>query len=125
MRYTLMILAAAIPLAACTQTTQMVESDGMPRGALGVAAIDRGDLVRAEQLLENSVLDRDDPARLINLGYVYMEQGRRGEAIAAWQEALASNEHHMVETMTGREVRTDQLAREILARQRSSLASAR
>jgi Tfp pilus assembly protein PilF len=124
MRRFTVCLVAALPLGACaTGSVQHVES-GVPIGSLAVAAIDRGDLTRAERLLSESRLGEDDPARLINLGYVYMEQGRREAAVKAWRTALESGRHRWVETMTGREVRTDQLAREILARHGPSIAAA-
>lgn len=114
--------AAAALFAGGAAQAQDVES-GVPRGSLAVAAIERGDLDRAEVLLQRSVLDRDDPARLINLGYVYQRQGRSAEAIAAWRAALAAPRHRVIETMGGREVRTDDLAREMLARHQTVIAS--
>jgi hypothetical protein len=54
-----------------------------------------------------------------------MEQGRREEALNTWRAALAAPRHRVVETMAGREVRTDQLARTILARHQQSFASNR
>ena len=125
MRVAIFVLAAALPLAACASGGAQLVENGVPRGSLGVAALERGDLARAERLLVNSALDSDDPARLINLGYVYMEQGRRAEAMSAWQAALAAPRHRVVETMAGTEVRTDALARQILARHQSSFASTR
>ena len=60
--------------------------------------------------------DADDPARLINLGEVYWETGRRGEALRrlAARSGLAGPVE--VETLGGRTVSTAQLAREALAR---------
>jgi tetratricopeptide (TPR) repeat protein len=112
------------PLCACAMTPDRRVEAGVPIGSPGLAAIDRGDLSRAERLLEQSALGRDDPARLINLGYVYLEQGRRDDALKAWQDALDARRHRWVETYSGREVRTDQLAREVLARYRPAIASA-
>jgi tetratricopeptide (TPR) repeat protein len=125
MRFVLLSLAAALPLAACASSGGQLVENGVPRGSLGVAALERGDLARAERLLVNSALDSDDPARLINLGYVYMEQGRHEEALATWRAALAAPRHRVVETMAGQEVRTDALARQILARHQRSFASTR
>lgn len=124
MRQFALCLVVALPLAGCAMTPERRVEAGVPIGSLAVAAIDRGDLARAERLLEESALGRDDPARLINLGYVYMEQGRRDAALKAWQDALAVPRHRWVETLSGREVRTDQLAREVLARYRQAIASA-
>lgn len=124
MRIVLLLLVGTLPLAACMHSPErMVEADGIPRGGLAVAAIDRGDFNRAERLLADSSLDAGDPARLINLGYVYLEQGRREEALRAWRGALAAERHTNVVTMNGRQVRTDQLAREVLARFDTRLAA--
>lgn len=125
MRFPFLVIAAALPLAACASTGLQMVENGVPRGSLGVAALERGDFARAERLLLASTLDSDDPARLINLGYVYMEQGRRDEALGAWRAALAAPRHRLVETMAGTEVRTDALAWQILARHQQSLAAAR
>lgn len=125
MRFTAICLLAALPLSACASASQQHVEAGVPRGSLAVAALERSDLAQAERLLLASVLEQDDPARLINLGYVYMEQGRRDEALTAWRRALAAPRHRMVETMNGREIRTDQLARQILARHQESFASTR
>ena len=112
-----------LPLCACVSQQELAVETGVPRGSLAVAAIDRGDMARAEQLLRASVLDSDDPARLINLGYVQMTQGRRAEAIATWQAALDAPRHRWIQTVSGREVRTDDLAREVIARYRPTVAS--
>lgn len=115
-------LAAAMAVVPAAASAQAVE-EGFPRGSLAVAAIDQGDWNRAEALLRTSSLDNRDPARLINLGAVYMRTGRTGEAIAAWREALASNRHSEVETLGGRFVSTRELAREALARYETAAVS--
>lgn len=113
MRFAYLTLAlAAVPAVASAQAVE----EGVPRGSLAVAAIERGDWNRAEALLRTSSLDANDPARLINLGAVYMQTGRTGDAVAAWRAALASNHHDYVETMGGRWVSTRDLAREALSR---------
>ena len=118
--------AAAIALSACAGNQPgMVVEQGYQRGALGVAAIDRGDWAAAEaQLGEARGIRSDDPARLINLGKVYAETGRVDDAIAVWRLALASNRHFEVVTAEGRVVSTDQLAREALARVQPSVQTA-
>ena len=118
MRKSALAAAAAIALSACAGNQPgMVVEQGYQRGALGVAAIDRGDWAAAEtQLSEARGIRSDDPARLINLGRVYAETGRLSDAVTAWQLALASNRHFEVVTAEGRVVSTDQLAREALAR---------
>lgn len=126
MRKSALAALAAIALSACAgkQPGMMVEQ-GYQRGALGVAAIDRGDWTAAEtQLSELRGLRSDDPARLINLGKVYAETGRVGDAVTVWHLALASKRHFDVVTADGRVVSTDQLAREALARYQPALQTA-
>lgn len=120
---TLLAFAALSATAATVASAQAVES-GYPRGTLAVAAIDQGDWARAERLLTDDRLDADDPARLINLGQVYWEQGRHGEALSAWRRALASTRHVEVETLSGRTVSTAQIAREALAAHDTAVRSA-
>lgn len=79
------------------------------------AAIQQGDLARAETLLTSRRLDRSDPVRLINLGAVYWMSGRHDQAVAAWRTALASPVQYDVQTAGGRTRSTDELAREALA----------
>ena len=110
------LAAAGLAFTATGVAAQSVES-GYPRGSLAVAAIERGDLARAEALLKDDELGATgDPARLINLGEVYMRTGRSAEALAAWRAALASTRHTEVETLGGRWLSTRDLAREALAR---------
>jgi lipopolysaccharide biosynthesis regulator YciM len=61
-------------------------------------------------------LRADNPARLINLGRVYLETGRTGLAIDTWRQALASDRHYMVATLDGRYRSTRDLAAQALAR---------
>jgi Tfp pilus assembly protein PilF len=114
-------LAAAASSSALS--AQAVES-GYARGTLAVAALERGDWSRAEQLLTARDLDQQDPARLINLGRVYWATGREGEALSTWRRALASGRHFEVETLAGRLVSTETLAREILAAHDTEVRSA-
>ncbi len=117
MRMPAILALTAITLSGCATSSpgQFVEQ-GYERGALGVAAIDRGDYVSAEsQLNQLRGVGQNDPARLINLGNVYMETGRPALALSAWRLALAAEDHFEVETRDGRIVSTDELARKALA----------
>ena len=117
MRKSALAALAAIALSACAgkQPGMMVEQ-GYQRGALGVGAISREDWAAAERnISEATSLRADDPARLINLGRVYMATGRRGEALSAWRLALASDRPVMVETINGETISTADLARRALA----------
>jgi len=119
-----LIALAANALAACAATPAPIAEAGYPIGALALAAIERHDWATAERLLTTDRrLAADDPARLVNLGEVYMATGRTGEALAAWRQALASPNQAEVETLGGRTARTDQLAREALAHYQRTLAS--
>jgi hypothetical protein len=54
---------------------------GYPIGSLALSAIERGDWATAERLLtQDSRIANDDPARLVNLGRVYMATGRTGRS---------------------------------------------
>ena len=101
-----------------------VMETGYETGTLAVAAIERGDWARAEALLTDRRLNADDPARLINLGEVYWQTGRQGEALSAWRRALASRDQFDVETIGDRVVSTEQLAREALAAHATAQRSA-
>ncbi len=119
-----LLASSAIALGACAANrTAPIAETGYAPGTLAVAAIERGDWARAERLLTDAGRgDADDPARLINLGEVYWQTGRRGEALALWRRALAADAAE-VETAGGRWVTTDQLAREALARTASASAA--
>ena len=67
---------------------------------------------------------RDDPARLVNLGRVYLATGRTSEAVAAWRRALEAPIPVEVETLDGRVTTTDQLAREALDRYERQVVTA-
>jgi Tfp pilus assembly protein PilF len=125
MRMTLLLVVAAASLGACATTDRvaMVE-DGAERGSLGVAAISRGDWRTAEASLGDSASAERDPAKLINLGTVYMQSGRPGMAVSAWRLALASNNHSMVATADGRWVSTRDLAERALAKHEGAVRSA-
>ena len=125
MKTHLLVVAASACLAACATTDQvaMVE-DGYQRGSLGVAAIARGDWQAAEASIQNSRMAENEPARLINLGTVYMETGRPGMALSAWRLALASPNHEMVATADGRWLSTRELAERALAKHEGAVRQA-
>jgi Flp pilus assembly protein TadD len=119
------VLATAFLLSACATAQPSLVEQGYERGALGVAALNRGDFAKAENLLnEKRGVKASDPARLINLGTVYMETGRSAEAIASWRQALAAQKHYVVETGDGRIASTEQLAREALSRHERPIVTA-
>ena len=116
MRKLVLLAAATAALCACTSTPGPMVEAGYPAGSLALAAIERGDWETAERLLtDDRRIAADDPARLVNLGRVYMATGRQAQALDAWRRALAAPHPAEVETLGGRLVMTDQLAREALA----------
>lgn len=116
---------ATIALSACTTTPGPIVEAGYPTGSLGLAAIERGDWAAAErQLTDDSRLATDNPARLINLGRVYMETGRTQQALAVWRQALASSNHSEVELLNGRTSTTDEVARQAIAYYERTLETA-
>ncbi len=119
-----LVLALSLAVLPATAVSAQAVEEGYPRGTLAVAAIERGDWARAEALLNGDrELSRSDPARLLNLGHVYMHTGRTAEALTAWRAALASDRHSMVATLGDRYVSTRDLAREALARYETVTAS--
>lgn len=122
----LALVMGILALAGCaSRGPGMLVEQGYQRGALGVAALERGDEATAEaQLNALKGVKADDPARLINLGKVYAETGRVDEAVRVWRLALASERPIEVVTAGGRVVSTSQLAREALARYRPEILTA-
>jgi tetratricopeptide (TPR) repeat protein len=123
MKAALFLALAAAPLYAAS--ADIAVEEGFERGSLGVAAIDRGDWAAAERaLMEHRGMRADNPARLINLGKVYMATGRTGLAISTWQQALASDRHFDVATMDGRYLSTREVAARALALHQPKLSTA-
>lgn len=80
-------------------------------------AIARGDWAAAEKKLTSiSGSAAKDPARLINLGKVYMATGRRDQALEAWRRAAATPNPYLVELQDGSVASIDQVAKTALAR---------
>jgi Tfp pilus assembly protein PilF len=126
MKTSVLLAAAALSLSACAANrTAPIAESGYAPGALAVAAIERRDWARAEALLTDASRgNAEDPARLINLGEVYWRTGRQSEALTVWRRALSSGHGFQVETMGGRLVSTEQLAREALAAHDAALRTA-
>lgn len=107
---------------ACAQ--QYRTEIGYPEGALGLAAIQDGDMARAEaQLTATQGTEASDPARLINLGQVYARTGRYEEAARAYKAAMNSTESFEVLLTDGREMSTREAARLALIELRGAYAS--
>lgn len=90
---------------------------GYKEGALGYAALTGGDYRAAEdQLNRLDGVEKDDPARLINLGQVYAKTGRFEEARRAYIAAMKSDRSFDVVLADGRVVSSREAARMALAR---------
>ena len=125
MKKAALLALATIPVAGCASTPGSLVEAGYPTGSLALAAIERGDWATAETLLTaDRQVARDDPARLVNLGRVYLATGRTSEAVAAWRRALEAPIPVEVETLDGRVTTTDQLAREALDRYERQVVTA-
>jgi hypothetical protein len=117
MRIALIGLAAALPrLAACASSGR---ANDPKRRAARLARRGGGwsgaTSPRPSGCSSDRSLDSDDPARLINLGYGLYGAGAARRGADPWRAALGCPpRHRVVETMAGREVRTDQLAATIL-----------
>lgn len=97
---------------------------GYPAGSLGLAAIQEGDLARAEAQLKNAKgVEASDPARLINLGQVYARTGRYHEAVKAYKAAMKREDPFDVILTDGREMSTHEAARLALIELRGAHAS--
>lgn len=119
-----LIALGALCLSASAVAAQPGTTNVYAPDPLGVAAIQQGDLARAETILNSGRYDANDPIRLINLGDVYWLSGRQSDAIAAWRRALASREQYDVETVGGRLRSTYEIAREALAAHGSRMMTA-
>jgi len=114
-----------LALSAASATSAQTVEEGYPVGSLAVAAIERSDWATAERLLsESRGVEADNPARLLNLGQVYMATGRPSQALAAWREALADPHPADVTTLGGRTTTTAQLAQEALDHYERALSTA-
>ena len=123
--YALAVLGAVTLASAAHAGNGDLVEQGYERGALAVAAIDRGDWTAAERnLMRMNKVAADDPARLINLGRVYMETGRQGQALSAWRLALTSDKHFEVELGDGSFASTREVAQRLLDGHATNVQSA-
>ncbi|MEQ1726677.1 MAG: tetratricopeptide repeat protein [Sphingopyxis sp.] len=97
---------------------------GYAAGALGYDALVAGDVRAAEAQIEaNRQADANDPARLINLGYIHMQTGRYRSAQALFEAARDSQRHFDVELANGEVADTRTVARRALSRMTHMVAS--
>ncbi|MEQ1688276.1 MAG: tetratricopeptide repeat protein [Sphingopyxis sp.] len=97
---------------------------GYTNGALGYDALVADNLPVAEAQLETArQVDANDPARLINLGYVHMRTGRYRSAQALFEAARDNDRHFIVELADGSTADTRTVARRALSRMTHMVAS--
>ena len=121
-----MMFAAALAVSVASPSVAQDRSGevGYPAGALGYDALVRGDVRTAEvQLERGNGVAANDPARLINLGYVHMRAGRLISAQTLFQTVRDSDEHFTVELANGETADTRDVARRALGRLTMAMAS--
>lgn len=84
-----------------------------PEGALGYSALMSKDYSTAAEQLKASVAHKDDPARLINYGYVLAKTGQREKAEAQFRRALSVENVELI-VADGSTVESRELARKAL-----------
>lgn len=117
---TLLISLAALAVGGCASVSGNPMAARLDAPAyLGVAAIDREDWALAEKQLNAAPVEQwEDPARLVNLGKVYMATNRPGLALATWERALKSRSHYDVRLKDGSTASTAEVAHTALDRYR-------
>ena len=116
----IIVAAAALAFSATAVSAEQRSEVNAPAGSLGVAALDRGDYSTAESQIVGVQGANADPAKLINLGHVYLRTGRTAEAIAAWKAAAALPNQYEVITGTGEVKTTRQVAMTAIERYRTA-----
>lgn len=107
----LFIPLAALAGAAVAQPSGEI---GYPQGSLGYDALVNANYTSAErQILADSRVAKNDPARLINLGQIYAKTGRTDEAIKVLEQAMRAEEMELI-LANGEVVGSRQAARRAL-----------
>jgi Tfp pilus assembly protein PilF len=134
MRTTHLVLALstawlAVPAAAqstgSTTTHQTATGEiGYALGSLGFDAIVAGDLATAErQIVDARDTAADDPARLLNLGYIHMRTGRVQSARRLFETVKNQRSGIMLQLANGEVAESRIVARRALARMTPALAN--
>lgn len=89
----------------------------------GYHALAAGNFTSAQATLEQDRATAADPARLINLGYIYMRAGREHEARAIFDRVRTSFDPVEVELANGEVTDTHVIARRALSRLNRTIAS--
>jgi Tfp pilus assembly protein PilF len=114
--------ASAIGGTAMAQSAQ--GEIGYARGSLGYDALRANDLRTAEIQIESAQgIAADDPARLINLGYIHMRTGRIQSAQRLFEAVRDHRTNVMLELANGEVASSRDVARRALARMTPSFAT--
>jgi Flp pilus assembly protein TadD len=116
------LLAAAPALAQQDGNTSRGSND-TTQITPGYTALAAGNLTSAQTALEQDSATATDPARLINLGYIYMRAGRAAEARAIFERVRTAFDPVEVELANGEVTDTHVIARRALARLHRTIAS--
>lgn len=92
---------------------------GYPKGSLGVEAILNADYAAAERQLDDFRVYKDDPGRLINLGFVFMKTGRTQDAARHFEQVLEQDNVDMI-VADGRTMYSHDIARRALSQLRAA-----
>ena len=88
---------------------------GYPQGSLGYDALVEANYKTAErQILSDSLIAKNDPAKLVNLGQIYWKTGRSDMAIRVLEAALRSEEVELI-LANGGTIGSREAARKLLA----------
>jgi Tfp pilus assembly protein PilF len=109
------IAMVAMGLAGCATSPTQQSEIGYAKGTLAYRALMKHDWAKAEaQLADTSQIDADDPARLLNLGQLYMSTDRNSEARDAFVRVLDGEDMQLV-LSDGRVVTAHALAKSRLS----------
>jgi Flp pilus assembly protein TadD len=116
---------AAVTMAGVAQAqTPTTGEIGYSRGSLGYDALVAGDNERAiAQILAEARIDRNDPARMINLGQAYARTGRTGEAAELFKAVIKSRDEVDLILADGSVMSSKDAAAKALGKLRSRIAS--
>lgn len=117
-------LAAATLAGVAQAQTPSTGEIGYSHGSLGYDALVAGDNERAiAQILAEARIDRNDPARMINLGQAYARTGRTGEAAELFKAVIKSRDEVDLILADGSVMSSKDAAAKALSKLRSRIAS--
>lgn len=114
MRLSIPIMMFALLVAAPLQAQAPAGEIGYQRGALGYDALVSANYSAAErQILADRSAARTDPAKLVNLGTIYLQTGRRDQALAAFGAVLDAEDVELI-LADGSETSSHDVARRMI-----------